>query len=57
MEKILELAKQAGIKAQSETALSPQELEFAKLLIEYCGQFIDANTRQIVFKHLGVANV
>ena len=54
MDKILEFAKQAGLKGQSETDLSPQEKEFAKLIIEYCGQFTDANTRQIVFKYLGV---
>ena len=33
---LLALAKQAGLKAQSETALSPQELKFARLLIEEC---------------------
>lgn len=54
MDKILEFAKKSGLKGQSETALSLQEKEFAKLIIEYCGQFTDANTRQIVFKHLGV---
>ena len=54
MNKLLELAKQSKLKANSENAISPAEREFAKLIIEYCGQFTDANTRQIVFKHLGI---
>lgn len=36
MERILELAKQAGLKAWSESALSPQEKKFAELIIEEC---------------------
>jgi hypothetical protein len=35
-ELILELAKQAGLKFPSETALSPQELKFAELIIRKC---------------------
>lgn len=51
---ILELAKQAGLKAQSETALSPQELKFARLLIEECGNFTDLKTRHFLFKNFGI---
>ena len=36
MDKLLEFAKQAGLKGQSETALSPQELAFAKLVAGEC---------------------
>jgi hypothetical protein len=32
-ERILELAKQAGLKFPSETALSPVEIKFAELII------------------------
>ena len=35
-ELILELAKQAGLKFPSETALSPQELKFAELIVREC---------------------
>ena len=35
-ERILELAKQAGIKANSEQALSPQEQLFAQLIVAEC---------------------
>lgn len=41
MEKLLELAKQSGIKAQSETAISPAELTFAKLIIDECLCLVD----------------
>ena len=32
-ERILELAKQAGLKFSSETAMSPVELKFAELIV------------------------
>ena len=35
-ERILELAKQAGIKANSEQAMSPQEQLFAQLIVQDC---------------------
>ncbi len=35
-ERILELAKQAGLKFPSETAMSPVELEFAQLIVQEC---------------------
>ena len=35
-ERILELAKQAGLKFPSEDALSPVELKFAELIIQEC---------------------
>jgi hypothetical protein len=37
MEKLLELAKEAGLKGQFETGLSPQEQKFAELIIKECG--------------------
>jgi hypothetical protein len=39
-ERILELAKQAGLKFPSETALSPMEQKFAELLIRECTQLV-----------------
>ena len=35
-ERILELAKQAGLKFPSETAMSPVELKFAELIVRRC---------------------
>ena len=35
-ERILELAKRAGIKANSEQAMSPQEQLFAQLIVQEC---------------------
>ena len=35
-ERILELAKQAGLKFPSEEALSPVEIKFAQLIVEEC---------------------
>ena len=35
-ERILELAKQAGLKFPSETALSPVEIKFAQLIVRDC---------------------
>jgi len=35
-ERILELAKQAGLKFPSETAMSPVELKFAELIVGEC---------------------
>lgn len=34
--RILELAKQAGIKANSEQAMSPQEQLFVQLIVQEC---------------------
>jgi len=39
-ERILELAKQAGLKFPSETAMSPVELEFAQLIVAECAEVI-----------------
>lgn len=36
MDRLLELAKEAGLKAQSEIALSPAEKKFAEALINEC---------------------
>jgi hypothetical protein len=54
MQRILELAKFAGLKANSETALSPNEQKFAEALIKECGKFTDATTRNFMFQHFGV---
>ena len=35
-ERILELAKQAGLKFPSEEALSPVEIKFAELIVKEC---------------------
>lgn len=40
--RILELAKQAGIKASSETFMSPQENLFAELIVRECADLIDS---------------
>jgi hypothetical protein len=42
-ERILELAKQAGIKANSEQALSPQEQLFAELIVQECDIYARRN--------------
>jgi len=39
-ERILELAKQAGLKFPSETAMSPVELKFAELIVQECTNFL-----------------
>lgn len=43
MERLLELAKEAGLKGSSETALSPNELKFAMALIQECAGIADKN--------------
>ena len=40
-ERILEIAKQAGLKFPSETALSPQEKKFAELIVRDCASKVD----------------
>ncbi len=40
-ERFLELAKQAGLKFPSETALSPMEEKFAELIVRECGNYAD----------------
>ncbi len=37
-EQILELAKKAGLKFSSETAMSPVELKFAQLIVRECAE-------------------
>ena len=39
-ERILELAKQAGLKFPSEEALSPVEIKFAELIVKECVEVI-----------------
>jgi len=43
-ERILELARQAGLKFSSETALSPQEQKFAELIVKECIDHINYRT-------------
>lgn len=43
MERLLELAKESGLKGKSETALSPIEEKFAQLIIEECRYVMDCN--------------
>lgn len=52
--KFLELAMQAGLKARSELKLSPQEQKFAELIVKYCGQFTDPNTRKFLCKEFDI---
>ncbi len=51
MDKILEFAKIAKLKAPSETKLSPQEEAFARLIIYDCSLYTDSNTRKLMLKH------
>ena len=60
-ERILELAKQAGLKFPSETAMSPVELKFAELIVRECAEQVKnlhANKRisgaEIIREHFGV---
>ena len=57
-ERILQLAKQAGLKFPSETALSPVEIKFAELIVRECAD-IAADQSAIrpeyrIRKHFGV---
>lgn len=54
MNRTLELAKLAGLKATSEIALSPIEQKFAETLIKECSLFTDPNTRKSMYKHFGI---
>ena len=40
--RILELAKQAGLKFPSEEALSPVEIKFAELIVRQCADITDS---------------
>lgn len=42
-ERILELAKQAGLKYSSETQLSPAEQKFAELIAQECAGLAGCN--------------
>ena len=42
-ERILELAKKAGLKFSSETAMSPVELKFAELIVAESIKFMKEN--------------
>ena len=44
MDKFLELAKKAGIKAQSESALSPQEQKFAESIARECAMICEESS-------------
>jgi hypothetical protein len=45
-ERILELAKQAGLKFPSETAMSPVELKFAQLIVKECVEVMNTTVKQ-----------
>jgi len=53
-ERILELAKKSGLKFPSETALSPVELEFARLIVAECASIVDTYGRWILYDKLAV---
>ena len=54
-ERILELAKQAGLKFPSEEALSPVEIKFAELIVWECCQFENSYSgdARLVSRHYG----
>lgn len=64
-EQILELAKQAGLKFPSETAVSPSELKFAQLIAQECANIdfrakiglsheSDYEVSRVIREHFGV---
>ena len=57
-ERILELAKQSGLKFPSETALSPVEIKFAELIVAECTKILADNSEfrscVIIGKHFKV---
>jgi len=53
-ERILELAKQAGLKFPSETAMSPVELKFAELIVQECAEFANNHNEEVEGVTLGV---
>lgn len=52
--RLVELAREAGLKGRIETQLSGQEQKFAELLIRECGQYTDPVTRNLMFRHFGI---
>ena len=59
--RVLELAKQAGLKAPSESCLSPFEKKFAELIIRECAAIVNDNNfagstlgDRLLFEHFGV---
>lgn len=56
--RILELAKQAGVKFPSETDLSPTEKKFAELIVRECATIANTaepyRTDDLILKHFGV---
>jgi hypothetical protein len=57
-ELILALAKQAGLKFPSETAMSPVELKFAQLIVRECAEIADKaepyKASDLIKQHFGV---
>ena len=45
-ERILELAKQAGLKFPSEEALSPVEIKFAELIVKECCHIMNTTAKK-----------
>lgn len=55
-ERVIELAKQAGIKFPSETELSPAEKKFAELIVAECAlQCVHNEDMDRIEKHFGVS--
>ena len=44
-QRILDIAKTAGLKFTSETALSPVEIKFAEQIVRECAEVARLNTR------------
>ena len=59
-EHILELAKKAGVSAQSETTIHPNQVKFAEMIVKECADIATINQYQsytpghYVLKHFGV---
>jgi hypothetical protein len=59
-EHIVELAKQAGLSAQSETTIHPNQVKFAELIVKECADIATINSHQwespgyYVLKHFGI---
>ena len=57
-EHILELAKQAGVSAQSETTLHPNQVKFAELIVLKCAEIADTAepflASDLIKEHFGI---
>jgi hypothetical protein len=53
-QRILALAKRAGLKHPSEEALSPMEIKFAQLIVEQCAEIADEQCVMALDQPIGV---